>query len=315
MEVSGIVGSNHAHWLNLWLTTYSAERIAFEIPQGEAVERKNCSMNNLKKLPYFAGAHPRVLAHRGSSGTRPENTMIAFAQAVDDGADILEMDVRMTLDGEVVVIHDRTVERTTDGVGAVSEIPYEELGEMDAAYRFTTDGGVTYPFRAAGVKVPRFRDVLEAFPQIPINVEIKENNPALINKMNVLLREYGRIQEGNVLVAADLAPVMKSFREIAGDAITGHSRREAFRCVGSAWLRLPVLFGQARGMALQVCARKLGVKIPGALVLRRAHELGIEVHVWTVNDATQMHRLLDLGVDGIFTDHPALMRKVLNERK
>jgi glycerophosphoryl diester phosphodiesterase len=255
------------------------------------------------------------MAHRGSSGTRPENTMLAFEQAVEDGADILEMDVRMSLDGEVVVIHDKSLERTTNGTGAVSEIAYEALQELDAAYRFSTDAGVTFPFRAQGVKVPRFQEVLEAFPQMPINVEIKENNPALINKMNVILREYGRIQEGSVLVSAPRASVMKAFRAIAGDAITGSSRREGFRCVGSAWMRLPVLFRRPQGMALQVSARKMGIKIPTASVVKRAHELGLEVHVWTVNDVAQMQRLLDIGVDGIFTDYPALMRKVLNERK
>lgn len=272
-------------------------------------------MSYLKNLNYFAGNHPRIMAHRGSSGTRPENTMPSFLQAVEDGADVLEMDVRMTLDQEVVVIHDKTVNRTTDGIGLVSEIGFDELQELDAAYRFTTDGGVTYPYRDDGVRVPRFRDVLEAFPRMPINVEIKDNNLALIDKTNAVLREYGRIQDGSVLVAADRTTVMKAFREIAPDAITAHSRRESFRCVCSAWLRSPVLFRRARGQALQVCAQNLGLRIPTAAVVKRAHELGMEVHVWTVNDEAQMQRLLELGVDGIFTDYPALMRAVLDERK
>lgn len=271
-------------------------------------------MIHSEKLSYFAGRRPRIMAHRGSSGSFPENTMVSFEQAVKDGADILEMDVHMSLDGEVVVIHDPTVDRTTNGAGLIKQMPYAAIREFDAGYRFTVDAGRSFPHRGKGIVIPRFVEILTAFPEMPINVEIKEANPALISKMNELLRSFGRIQNKSVLVAADANSIMHAFRSLASDAITGHCRSEVYRFVASAWLRLPGLFGRPRGLAFQIPSSKLGLTIPTRALVRQAHLLGTEVHVWTVNDPAQMAALLDLGVDGIFTDEPLLMRQLLESK-
>jgi len=121
---------------------------------------------------FLAGA-PHLVAHRGGSGLAPENTLEAFRSAVDDwGADILEMDVRLSADGHVVVIHDETVDRTTNGSGAVGALTLEELRALDAGWRFTDPSGAT-SFRGRGARLPTFDEVLDAFPAVRINVEAK----------------------------------------------------------------------------------------------------------------------------------------------
>ncbi len=263
---------------------------------------------------YFAGRRPRIMAHRGASGTCPENTMLSFKQALSDGADVLEMDVQVSEDGEAVVIHDPSVDRTCNAHGLVRQFKYSALCKFDAAYRYTADGGITFPFRAKGVCLPRFEDVLRDFPRTPINVEIKDSSPVLISRMSQLLRKYGRFDEGSVLVAADSHQIMQAFRKAAPEAITGSSSREVYRFVIGSCLHLPDCFIRPAGYAFQIPATKKGLSIAGATVIKRAQDMGAEIHVWTVNDPLQMKSLIKLGVDGIFTDHPALMKNLLSQR-
>lgn len=268
-------------------------------------------MGTIDRRGYHAGARPRIMAHRGSSGISPENTMEAFQQAVRDGADILEMDVRMSRDGEIVVIHDESLDRTTNGSGPVLRLPYDCLREFDAGYRFSADGGRTFPFRGKGIVVPRFADVLEAFPQMPINVEIKDNSRLIAQKMSELLRRFGRSDNGSVLVAAEPACLMNTVRQLSDKVPTGHCRSEVIRFLASTWLRVPLLCKRALAPALQIPYKKFGFKIAGPTVFENAHRLGLQVHVWTVNDPSEMSELINLGVDGIFTDFPARMKALL----
>ncbi|MBX9686146.1 MAG: glycerophosphodiester phosphodiesterase [Candidatus Obscuribacterales bacterium] len=268
-------------------------------------------MDNFNKLRYFAGRRPRIMAHRGASALCPENTLAAFRQALKDGADILEMDVHMSLDGEIVICHDPNVERTTNGAGLISAQTYSSLVKLDAGYKFSSDAALSFPFRGKGIYLPRFEEVLQEFPDTPLNVEIKDRNPALISKIDDLLRRYGRIQDGSVLITAEIHPILKAFRESAGDAISGHSKKELYRFLASAWLGLDFVFAQAPGQALQMPERSFGLNLITASVLKRARELGVELHVWTLNDEAEIKKLCNLGVDGIFTDNPALMRNAL----
>src|SRR5687768_4901748 len=114
--------------------------------------------------PYFDRAKPHLFGHRGASGERPENTLPAFERALAQGVSYLEMDCHATRDGEIVVLHDAELERTTDGEGVVSEHSYAELERLDAGYRFTPDGRA-FPFRGAGIRIPRLVEVLTAYPQ------------------------------------------------------------------------------------------------------------------------------------------------------
>ena len=264
------------------------------------------------KPGYFAGPAPRIMAHRGASGSCPENTMVSFAQAVKDGADVLEMDVQMSRDGKVVVTHDANVFRTTNGAGLVRSFNYADLKKLDAGFRFSPDKGKSFPFRGKGVYMPLFEEVLEAFPDTPINVEIKDPDARLAAKMAGILHSYGRIDDGTVLVAAETGSIMRTYRKYAPTGVTGHCRGESYKFVASVWLGLDSMFSNPCGWALQIPATRLGVQIPSKTVIERAHKLGVEVHVWTINDPRQMKSLIELGVDGIFTDHPAIMRSVLD---
>ena len=118
-------------------------------------------------------AHP-VIGHRGNRKFYPENTIESFASAVALGADAIELDVRVTFDGQLVVFHDETVDRTTNGVGAVSGLTVGELHELDAGARFTGDGGKSFPFREGKVRIPTFDELVEAMPrELPMIIELK----------------------------------------------------------------------------------------------------------------------------------------------
>lgn len=257
---------------------------------------------------------PRIMAHRGASGVCPENTLVSFNKAIEDGADVLEMDVRLTADLQVVVMHDAMVDRTTDGAGLVSTLSLGEIQELDAGYHFTPDGGITLPFRGKRIVVPTFEQVLDAFPQVPINVEIKDNNPVLVERTKELLEKYRRFQDGNVLVAADSPSLMRLIRRQMPAAITGFSRTEVYSFLTTAWLGLSSLYGWP-GQALQIPVKHGLVPVMSTRVIKAAHRLNLAVHVWTANTQESIQGLVNLGVDGVFTDFPQLMRRTLEAGK
>ena len=140
--------------------------------------------------PVFAGfSRPLLFAHRGASALAPENTVEAFDLAARFGADVLEMDVHMTSDGEVVVLHDATLERTTNGTGQVSAMAYTDLRHLDAGFRFTTATGAK-PFLGRGCTVPRLEEVLRTFPNLGFNIEIKQANPETVPAVLRLLERF-----------------------------------------------------------------------------------------------------------------------------
>ena len=255
---------------------------------------------------------PSDLAHRGSSLAAPENTLEAFGLAVEDGAGGLELDVHMTRDGEVVVLHDDTVDRTTDGTGAVREMTLEEVRELDAGYRFTPDGGRTYPYRGQGVGVPTLAEVYEAFPKTPVNVEMKEDQAGVEKEVLRVIREAGA--EGRTLMASGRHPVIQRFRDLAGDIPTAASYREVEMLFILSHLRLEGLL-DPRYDAVQVPPRHRGIPVATPRFLDAAHSLGLRVDVWTINDPEEMRRLLDLGADSIITKRPQTLREVLDERR
>lgn len=256
--------------------------------------------------PYLAGG-PLLIAHRGGSALAPENTLTAFRRALEWwGADVLEIDVHPTRDGEVVVIHDATVDRTTDGSGAVAGRTLAELRRLDAGHRFTPDGGRTFPFRGRGIAVPTLAEVLEAFPDARVNVEIKD----------------GRAQEGvwetvhrlgaahRVLVAAARREDRRRFDGYAGPTSAAREEIRAFlllcRCGLAGFWRPPV-------DAFQVPERQGALRVVDPRFVREAARFGVPVHVWTVDDPAAMRRLLEWGVDGVITDRPDRLTRVLHE--
>lgn len=268
-------------------------------------------MNRADGSKYFAGPHPRNLAHKGSSGIRPENTLIACEQAVVDSADILEVDAHMTLDGEIVCVHDCTVERTTDGVGNIHAMPYAQIRQLDAGYRFTMDQGKTFPYRRRGLYIPRLEELLQNFPHMPFCIDIKHECAVMMGKLADLLNKYGRIREGSVLITAKNGKLIRLFRKLAPDALTGYSRSETIRFMAGTMLHMPFLVSDSSANTIHFADRQGWPTLSTPAVIKAAHNLGLEVHCWTVNDESRMEELLAMGVDGLFTDYPARLANVI----
>jgi glycerophosphoryl diester phosphodiesterase len=259
------------------------------------------------------GEWPVNLAHRGASALAPENSLEAFRIAVEAGAGGLELDVHMTRDGHVVVIHDPTVERTTSGKGAISEMTIDELRALDAGYGFSPDGGRTRPYRGRGVRVPTLEEVLEEFPGVAVNIDIKAAYPGVEAAVLQVLRETDAW--GRALVVSTPYATVKRFRKISGGHIsTGASRWEIGVFYFLSRLRLERLLSPSYD-ALQVPLRHRGIPLVTPRFVRAAHARGVRVDVWTINRADEMRRLLALGVDVIMTDRPGTLAEVLRERE
>jgi glycerophosphoryl diester phosphodiesterase len=218
---------------------------------------------------------------------------------------MLEMDVRCTRDGEVVVIHDETVDRTTNGKGRVRQLNWAQLRELDAGHTFRDPNGAQ-PYRGCGVRVPRFEEVLEAFPRTRLNVEAKDDRsaPGLV----AAILKHGA--EDRVLVAAEVERHRKAVVGYPGP--WGASRSQLIRFVVLSHTPFGRLY-TPRCDALQVPERHLGLRVLTRRLLREAHKRNLPVHVWTVDAPEDMRRLLSWGVDGIQTDRPDLLARVLTE--
>jgi glycerophosphoryl diester phosphodiesterase len=237
-----------------------------------------------------------VIAHRGASGYAPENTLPAFELAVRQGADAFELDVRLTHDGIPVVLHDPTVERTTDGRGSLAGLSVAELRELDAGARFTVDGGRTYPFRGAATRVPALAEVLQAFPEMPVMVEVKE--PAAQEPVRKVILDHGAAER--CLLASEHHEALRLFREPHfAVAASGAEIGALYRSV--LLRRVPVTVPYR---ALSVPERHRGLRVPTRGFVAAARRLGCPVHVWTVNDQAVAQRLWALGVAGIVTNLP-----------
>jgi glycerophosphoryl diester phosphodiesterase len=261
-------------------------------------------------MPAFPGPTPRAFGHRGAAGVAPENTIVSFRRACADGADVLELDVHATADGEVVVLHDPTLERTTDGSGAVASLRYGEVAQLDAGHRFTPDGGRTFPFRGADVRVPRLAELLRELPGVPLNIEIKQETPSIVVEVVALLRGA----RTPVVLAAEHDVIMQAIRRHAPDMATSLAAGEIAAFIGTLSAgEIPVL--PAGAVALQIPPSFGDVTLVTGASVAAAHALGAEVHVWTINDTDEMRRLLALGCDGIMSDFPALAHGIVSERR
>lgn len=250
---------------------------------------------------------PLLIAHRGGSLLAPENTMRAFRDAVDVwGADMIELDVHATVDGRCVVIHDARVDRTTDGTGAVAAMSYAQLCELDAGYRFTSDGDA-FPFRGQGVRIPAIEEVLESLPAARLTIEVKA--AAAQAPLFEAIRRFGAAHR---VVAAGMYEADRT--EFAGYPGAVSASTEAMRAF---WvLQRARVTGLTRLGAdvVQVPEYYDRHRVVTPSFVRAVHAQGLPIHVWTVNNEVDMHRFLDWGVDGIVTDRPDLLGRVLHGR-
>ncbi len=254
--------------------------------------------------------------HRGAAGLAPENTLAAFERGLAEGIDIIELDVQASSDGELVVIHDPTLERTTDGEGAVVDHTYAELARLDAGYRFCPhgfdSGAGEFPFRGKGVRISRLADVLATWPEQAFTVELKPSpHPAYLPAIAALLRPEAH----RVIVGSFHHDLLVAFRALCSEVPTSCSAREIKQLFLLGRLPLVGRWIQTPAVALQMPRtsdhdRDRGIVLATRSFLRFAHARGIAVQVWTINDEATMRQLIALGVDGITTDRPDRLRTV-----
>ena len=247
------------------------------------------------RLPYLDSPVPLAFAHRGGAADGDENTAQAFARAIALGYRYVETDVHATADGVPVVFHDASLERLTGAPGRVAELRWADLATLRI-------GG-------AGA-VPRLADVLGAWPQVRFNIDVKADAAAAAT-VDVI---HAGAAADRVLLASFSDARLARLRTLAGPRVaTSLARGEVVRLRISSWAGTPLrLPGSA--VAAQVPVRHGRVPVADRRFIARAHRQGLQVHVWTVDDPMEMHRLLDLGVDGIMTDRPELLREVYAAR-
>lgn len=255
--------------------------------------------------PYFADPGPMLFGHRGASGELPENTIPAFERALEQGASAIETDVHLSRDGEVVVFHDDALDRTTDATGPIAALTYEQIQELDAGYGFSDGTGT--PHRGRGFQIPRLADVFRAFPSTHFNIEIKVDDERLIEAVLDLVAD----RADRTLVAAATDPCMKRLRA----ALATRSFEPAMGAsLGDVVGYVQAALGRgdrpAHPMALQIPPAFSGQPLVTPELISFAHDHGVHVHVWTINDPAEMRRLLDLGVDGVMSDFPGTLVEV-----
>lgn len=269
-------------------------------------------MNALAEYSFFAGPKPRIIGHRGAAGEAPENTLTSFNKALEAGAEFVELDVRTSQDGEVVIVHDARLERTTNGRGPVIKKTLQELKALDAGYWFGLTGG-SYPYRRQKIEVPTLEEFLVSNSKAKAVIEIKQSRPPMVKSVIETVCRLGR--EKDILLATELDGIMVDIRKKL-------LKKNLKIASGFSYGEVAAFFywvsGGKRGsfvppgQALQIPCEYNGMTLVCEETVRAAHELGIEMFVWTINDTNEMERLLKLGVDGIITDYPSRLGELMS---
>ena len=251
-------------------------------------------MSTLIRHPYLDHPGPIPFAHRGGAADGLENTVAQFRRAVEAGYRYIETDVHVTRDGKLVAFHDTTLDRLTDGAGRIADLPWADVRDA----------------RVGGKEpVPLFEELLETFPEVRWNVDMKAE-PALHPLLNLIGRTnaWDRVCVGSFSEAR----VVRAQRLAGPRLATSYGTRGVLNLRLRSW-GVPAALRRS-AVAAQVPEAQSGIQVVDHRFVRFAHARGLKVHVWTINEADRMHRLLDLGVDGIMTDHIDTLRKVMEDR-
>lgn len=240
-----------------------------------------------------------MFAHRGGAKLAPENTVPAFDNGMALGADGLEVDVQLSADGVPVVIHDKTLDRTTDRVGSVHALTVDELARVDAGYRFAHDG--SNPFRGQGIGISTLAFVLARYPNARMIIEMKGAEPELALAVAHDVRRADAVDR--VCVGSFDQASIGRLRAAAPEIVTSASQPEARWTLHRAWVRWPRI-GPRPYVAFQVPERAGRMRVVSPSFVRQVHREGQVLQVWVVNDEADIRRLLDWGVDGVISDRP-----------
>ncbi|CAN5860100.1 glycerophosphodiester phosphodiesterase [soil metagenome] len=302
-----IIWRKLAKWLGIFLLCVAASIGAVYVylasqTGAAAVEREVFKQKN---------SRPLVFAHRGGGGLIPENTLEAFVYSARMGVDVLELDIHSTADGTLVVMHDAAVDRTTDGRGRVNELTLEAVKKLDAGYVFSPDGGQTFPFRNRKITVPTLREIFDALPQMTFNIEPKQHTPSIIKPLCALVRERKMIDK--VIVGSFNQTTIDDFRRECPEVATSASPSEVSRFLALSKAGLGDSYSPPM-QALQVPENLGSLQVVSKEFVETAHRRNLKVHVWTINETADMQRLIEMGVDGIMTDYPDRLLKLLGRR-
>jgi glycerophosphoryl diester phosphodiesterase len=260
-------------------------------------------MNRLPSRPLAAQGGAIVLAHRGWRGRFPENTLLAMEKAAEMPIDGLELDVRMSKDGVIMVFHDESLPRTTNGRGLLHEKTLDQLQQLDAGCKWSADDGASYPFAGQGVRIPTLEQVFQRFPDLWINIDIKQHDPETVRAFAQLVRRYGR--EKHICVGSFDLATNRRIRQLMPDVAHVASKQEVRRLLILSKLYLGFLFRPSH-LLFQVpeVDPASNIRVVSERFSTAAHRRQGAVHVWTVNEMAEMQRLLEMGVDGLITDFP-----------
>ena len=255
---------------------------------------------------------PRVVAHRGDSKNFPENTLPAFLSAVKMGIDVVETDVHLSSDNVIVIWHDSTLDRNTDGSGTIEEHTYEELLKYDAGYTFSKDGGKTFPFRGKGIKLCSLEDALIECPNQRFNIDLKTKQSGIVEEFIRIVRKHHA--EHRVCCASFHLTNLKSVRKIAPDILTSITTIEVLCILIKHKLHiLPKKLSKGRKIIFQVPVGQYGIKLITPSFIKAMHKRDAVIMVWTINEENEMRRLFKMGVDAVMTDDPKTVIKVASE--
>ena len=257
---------------------------------------------------FLEHSGPIPFAHRGGAEEAPENTLAAFEAATALGYRYLETDVHVTADGAVVAFHDSVLDRVTDRTGSIAALSLNQIREADAGYAYSVDGGRSHPFRGRGLRIPTLSELLERWPHARVNIDVKTDST--VQPLCDTLRAHDAFNR--VCVGSFSDTRLARVRAVTHEAVCTSmgQRAAAMAFLASRAGRMP----STHADCVQVPRRWRGVTVVDRLFVRGAHRAGLPVHVWTVNDEPTMTMLLDLGVDGVMTDRPRLLRSVLTQR-
>jgi len=261
---------------------------------------------------YYGGiSRPLVIAHQGGDGIWPGDTMYAFEHAVEIGANVLEMDAHITKDRQIVLMHDERVDRTTDGTGLIENLTLSELKQLDAAFKWSKDEGKTFPFRGQGIQVPTLEELFHKFPEMRYVIEIKLTQNPIDKPLCILIRKYN--MQDKVVIASFHDGAMQNFRHTCPEVATSASRGEVTKFVLLGKVFLSGLIAPQYQSIQPPYDPKESMNIPimTKRFIREAHAKNVNVEPWTVDDPGLMNQYIEWGVDGIITDRPDLMIKVL----
>jgi glycerophosphoryl diester phosphodiesterase len=249
------------------------------------------------KFPYLQHEGILAFAHRGGAGNWPENTMPAFQGAVDLGYRYIETDVHATRDGVLLAFHDDRLDRVTDRVGVIAEMDFEDVAKA----------------RVSGLEpIPRLEELLLAWPDVRINIDPKRDNA--VEPLIRVLR--GSAALDRVCVTSFSGARTRAVRDALGPELCtglgpGGTARLRFASLSGP---LGFLWGDFDAGCAQIPVKEKGLRLIDRALIDQAHEMELQVHVWTIDEPAEMNRLIDLGVDGLMTDQPAVLKTVLIER-